>query len=85
MRYLTTNEFAKTIKQIIDDYWKLILSKEQMFDKVTTLFADADNRGLALRGARFSTTFAKVLGKKRIAILKETLMVIDPVLYNELT
>lgn len=84
MHYLTTNEFAKAIKQVIDDYWKLILSKEQMFDKIAILFANADNRGLALRGTKFSTTFAKVLGKKRIAILKETLIEIDPVLYNEL-
>ena len=84
MRYLTTNEFAKVIKQIIDDYWKLNFSKEQMLDKIAALFSDADNRGLALRGARFSVTFAKVLGKRRIAVLKEILMTIDPVLYNEL-
>lgn len=84
MKYSTTNEFAKALKLMIDDYWKLILSKEQMIDKVATLFADTDNRGLALRGTKFSVTFAKVLGKKRIAILKETLIAIDPALYSEL-
>lgn len=84
MDYTTTVAFAKDVKSVIDDYWKLILSKEQLIDRVSNLFADAANRGFALRGTTFSTSFAKVLGKKRLVVLKETLISIDAELYNTL-
>jgi len=84
MNYKTTVEFAKDVKSVIDDYWKLILSKDQMMDRVATLFDDAENRGLALRGVTFSTSFSKVLGKKRLSVLKETLKVINAELYSGL-
>lgn len=84
MKYKTTNEFAKEVKLAIDDYWKLVLSKEQMKNKVAGWFENEENRGLALRGALFSSSFAKILGKKRLAALKETLKEIDAGLYGEL-
>lgn len=84
MSYTTTIDFAKEVKATIDDYWKLILSKQQLMDRVDVLFADTENRGLALRGSTFSTSFAKVLGKKRLIVLKETLKSIDAELYNNL-
>lgn len=84
MEYKTTSEFAKDIKATIDDYWKLILSKEQMMTKVKSWFGNMDNRGLALRGNSFSASFVKVLGKKRLNTLKETLKSIDAELYGEL-
>lgn len=84
LNYTTTIDFAKDVKKAIDDYWKLTLSKEQMVEKVAAWFMKAENRGLALRGATFSTSFAKVLGKKRLSTLKETLKTIDADLYNEL-
>ena len=52
--------------------------------RIKILFCDVDNRGLALRGTAFTTSFSKVLGKKRIAVLKETLKSIDAKLYNNL-
>ena len=84
LNYTTTIDFAKDVKKAIDDYWKLTLSKEQMVERVAAWFEKAENRGLALRGATFSTSFAKVLGKKRLSTLKETLKTIDADLYNEL-
>ncbi len=84
MNYETTVELAQDIKAAIDDYWKLILSKEQMMNKVKLWFENTDNRGLALRGNSFSASFVKVLGKKRLATLKETLKAIDAELYGEL-
>ena len=84
MNYKTAVAFAREVRKVIDDYWKLVASKEDLIDKVTFLFANTENRGLALRGSTFSTTFSKVLGKKRLSVLKETLKVIDAGLYNEL-
>ncbi len=84
MNYKTAVAFAREVRKVIDDYWKLVASKEDLIDKVTILFANTENRGLALRGSTFSTTFSKVLGKKRLSVLKETLKVIDAGLYNEL-
>lgn len=84
MNYKTTVEFAKDVKTVIDDYWKLTLSKDQMLDRVAALFDDTENRGLALRGVTFSTSFAKILGKKRLSVLKETLKIINAELYNKL-
>lgn len=84
MNYTTTLAFANEVKSIIDDYWKLILSNEQLVEKIKFLFSDVDNRGLALRGTAFTTSFSKVLGKKRIAVLKDTLKSIDAKLYNKL-
>lgn len=84
MNYKTAVAFAREVRKVIDDYWKLVSSKEDLIDKVTILFANTENRGLALRGSTFSTTFSKVLGKKRLSVLKETLKVIDAGLYNEL-
>lgn len=84
MNYKTAVAFAREVRQVIDDYWKLVASKEDLIDRVTILFANTENRGLALRGSTFSTTFSKVLGKKRLSVLKETLKVIDAGLYNEL-
>lgn len=84
MNYKTAVAFAREVRKVIDDYWKLVASKEDLIDKVTILFANTENRGLALRGSTFSTTFSKVLGKKCLSVLKETLKVIDAGLYNEL-
>lgn len=84
MNYKTAVAFAREVRKVIDDYWKLVASKEDLIDKVTILFANTENRGFALRGSTFSTTFSKVLGKKRLSVLKETLKVIDAGLYNEL-
>lgn len=84
MEYTTSIEFAREIKMVIDDYWKLILPKEQMTNKVKCWFENVDNRGLALRGNSFSASFVKVLGKKRLATLKETLKAIDAELYGDL-
>lgn len=82
MNYRTTIVLAKDVKGAIDDYWKLVLSKEQLVEKISILFADSENRGFALRGSTFSTSFAKVLGKKRLFVLKETLRTIDAGLYG---
>ena len=84
MNYTTTLAFANEVKSIIDDYWKLIISNEQLVKRIKILFCDVDNRGLALRGTAFTTSFSKVLGKKRIAVIKETLKSIDAKLYNNL-
>ena len=84
MNYTTTLAFANEVKSIIDDYWKLIITNEQLTEKIKILFSDVDNRGLALRGTAFTKSFSKVLGKKRIVVLKETLKSIDAKLYNKL-
>lgn len=53
MNYRTTIAFAKDVKSAIDDCWKLVLSKEKLVDKNSTLFADSENSGFALRESTF--------------------------------
>lgn len=84
MNYKTAVAFAKDIKRLIDNYWKLVVSKEQLIESIAILFSNTENRGLALRGSTFSASFAKILGKKRLLVLKEILKAIDVELYNEL-
>lgn len=84
MNYKTAVAFAKDIKRLIDNYWKLVVSKEQLIESIAILFSNTENRGLALRGSTFSASFAKILGKKRLLVLKEILKAIDAELYNEL-
>lgn len=84
MNYKTAVAFAKDIKRLIDNYWKLVVSKEQLIESIAILFSNTGNRGLALRGSTFSASFAKILGKKRLLVLKEILKAIDAELYNEL-
>ncbi len=84
MDYSTTIDFAKEIKNIIDNYWNLGLSKEQMVERISVLFNSSNNRGLALRGTLFCSSFAKILGKKRLNTLKETLKSIDTDMYSAL-
>jgi len=84
MVYLTTKDFANTVKEIIDDYWKLILTEKDMKCKINILFSEVENRKLALRGSKFVVTFSKILGKKRITVLIETLRSIDANLYGQI-
>ena len=62
MNYKTAVAFAKDIKRLIDNYWKLDVSKEKLIESIAILFSNTENRGLALRGSTFSASFAKILG-----------------------
>ena len=84
MNYKTAVAFAKDVKKLIDNYQKLVVSKEQLIESIAILFSNTENRGLALRCSTFSASFAKILGKKRLLVLKEILKAIDAELYNEL-
>ena len=75
-----SSRICKRYKKLIDNYWKLIVSKEQLTKNISVLFENTENRGLALRSSTFSASFSKVLGKKRLSVLKS----IDARLYNDL-
>ena len=78
------SRICKRCKKLIDNYWKLVVSKEQLTENISVLFENTENRGLALRGSTFFASFAKVLGKKRLSVLKKVLKAIDARLYNDL-
>ena len=39
MNYKTAVAFAREVRKVIDDYWKLVASKEDLIDKVTIIAA----------------------------------------------
>lgn len=70
MDYKAAIVFAKDIKRLIDNHWKLIVSKEQLTKNIAILFSNTENRGLSIKKFNFSASFAKVLGKKCLLVLK---------------
>ena len=46
MAYQTINQISEKLKQLIDDYWKLELSEEQLKNELSQIFSDTENRGL---------------------------------------
>lgn len=84
MSFQTMSEIAEKIKKLVDDYWKLELSEEQLLKELSTIFSDTSNRGLIMRGPKFKAGFERKLGKKRIEEIKKSLVKIDGELYKGL-
>ena len=84
MTYQTINQISEKLKQLVDDYWKLELSEEQLKSELSQIFSDTANRGLVMRGPRFKAGFERKLGKKRIEEIKKNLIKIDKELYRGL-
>lgn len=84
MTYQTINQISEKLKQLIDDYWKLELSEEQLKNELSQIFSDTTNRGLVMRGPSFKAGFERKLGKKRIEEIKKLLIKIDKELYKGL-
>ncbi len=84
MSYQTINEIAEELKNLVDKYWKLELSEEQLINDVSCIFSDTTNRGLIMRGPSFKAGFERKMGKKRIEEIKMILIKIDRELYKGL-
>lgn len=84
MTYQTINQISEKLKQLVDDYWKLELSEEQLKNELSQIFSDTANRGLVMRGPSFKAGFERKLGKKRIEEIKKILIKIDKELYRGL-
>lgn len=84
MSYQTINEIAEELKNLVDEYWKLELSEEQLIKDVSCIFSDTTNRGLIMRGPNFKAGFERKMGKKRIEEIKMILIKIDKELYKGL-
>lgn len=84
MSYQTLIQIADDLKQIIDNFWKLELTEQEMISAIEVIFSDANNRGLMMRGLNFKAGFERKLGKKRIDEIKRALIIIDSNLYQNL-
>lgn len=84
MSFQTMNEVAETLKTLIDDYWKLKITENDFVIRISEIFVNSDNRGLIMRGFSFKAGFERVLGKKRIEVVKKVLIKVDKDLYSGL-
>ena len=82
MSYQTINEIAETLKNLVDKYWKLELTEDQLLQEVSCIFSDTINRGVVMRGPNFKPGFERKMGKKRIEEIKNVLIKIDRELYK---
>lgn len=82
MPYQTISDISETLKNLVDKYWKLELTEDQLLKEVTCIFSDAANRGLVMRGPNFKAGFERKMGKKRIEEIKNVLIKIDKELYK---
>lgn len=82
MSYQTVIEISEILKELVDKYWKLELTEDQLLKEVSYIFSDATNRGLIMRGPNFKAGFERKMGKKRIEEIKNVLIKIDKDLYK---
>lgn len=85
MVYQTMNQLADDLKKLVDCYWRLDISEENLSEEVSRVFSDTSNRGLIMRGPSFKAGFERKMGKKRIEEIKKVLIKIDRELYRGLT
>lgn len=84
MEYRTVNDLTEYLKHVIDNYWNLEVSRNHTLEIVKRLFSYQKNRGIAMRGDKFTPSFERKLGKKRLLELRVFLKEIDAKLYNDL-
>lgn len=84
MEIKTVNDMAQYIKPVIDKYWSKEVSRNDTLAEIENLFKIPKNRGIAMRGNKFTPSFERKLGKKRIEELKNFLSEIDKELYGDL-
>ena len=84
MQYQTVNQVADDLKQLIDSYWRLEQSEQQLYNSIVAVFSETKNRALILRGLSFKAGFERILGKKRLEEIKKVLVRYDAELYKGL-
>lgn len=84
MEFRTVNDMTQYIKNVIDNYWNLEVSRCDTLNIIETIFKVQKNRGIAMRGDKFTPSFERKLGKKRIMELRNFLREINAELYDGL-
>lgn len=71
------NSVAKSIKTIIDVYWKKDITKEDAIVRIQDIINNPDNRARIFRGDKYTAVFENVLGKRRLEEFQTMYFVID--------
>ena len=64
--FRTANDVAKSVKAIIDAYWKNEINNSTARDKINSIMNISENRIKIMRGNNYTSVFTNIMGKKRI-------------------
>lgn len=68
---MNANEVARSIKEIIDDYWKNDISETEAQAQIRNVLSDGENRLKVFRGREKTSVFTRVMGTKRLTTFEK--------------